>query len=67
MPATIAAIGAEAEGIALAAKPRALAEAGLDAPGVVLIDRHGATSSWSSCGAGWLSPARATPPSHWFG
>ncbi len=47
MPATIAAIGAGPKGISLAAKARALAEAGLDAPRVVLIDRHGVAESWS--------------------
>jgi mycobactin lysine-N-oxygenase len=47
MVATVAVVGAGPKGISLAAKARALAEAGLDAPRVVLIDRHGVAESWS--------------------
>jgi hypothetical protein len=47
MSGTIAAIGPGPKGIAVAAKARALAEAGLDAPRVVLIDRNGVAESWS--------------------
>jgi mycobactin lysine-N-oxygenase len=47
MPATIAVVGAGPKAISIAAKARALAEVGLDAPRVVLIDRHGVAESWS--------------------
>ena len=44
---TVAVIGAGPKGIALAAKARALADVGLDAPRVVLLDRNGIAESWS--------------------
>jgi mycobactin lysine-N-oxygenase len=63
MPATIAVVGAGPKAISIAAKARALAEVGLDAPRVVLIDRHGVAESWSG-GQGYtngLLPL-GTPP-----
>jgi mycobactin lysine-N-oxygenase len=44
---TLAVVGAGPKGIAIAAKSRALSEAGLDAPRVVLIDRSGVAGNWS--------------------
>lgn len=44
---TVAVVGAGPKGIALAAKARALADAGFDAPRVVLLDRNGVAESWS--------------------
>jgi mycobactin lysine-N-oxygenase len=44
---TVAVVGAGPKGIALAAKARALADAGFEAPRVVLLDRHGIAESWS--------------------
>ncbi len=44
---TLAVIGAGPKGIAIAAKARALSEAGLDAPRVVLIDRGAVAGHWS--------------------
>jgi mycobactin lysine-N-oxygenase len=44
---TLAVIGAGPKGIAIAAKARALAAAGLDAPRVVLIDRSAVAGNWS--------------------
>jgi mycobactin lysine-N-oxygenase len=45
--ATLAVVGAGPKGIAIAAKARALASAGLDAPRVVLIDRGAVAGNWS--------------------
>jgi mycobactin lysine-N-oxygenase len=44
---TLAVIGAGPKGIAIAAKARALAAAGLGAPRVVLIDRSAVAGNWS--------------------
>src|SRR5579862_6766229 len=44
---TLAVLGAGPKGIAIAAKARALASAGLDAPRVVLIDRGPVAGNWS--------------------
>jgi mycobactin lysine-N-oxygenase len=44
---TLAVIGAGPKGIAIAAKARALAAAGLDAPEVVLVDRSPVAGNWS--------------------
>ena len=44
---TLAVIGAGPKGIAIAAKARALATAGLDAPRVVLVDRGAVAGNWS--------------------
>jgi mycobactin lysine-N-oxygenase len=44
---TLAVIGAGPKGIAIAAKARALAAAGLDAPDVVLVDRSAVAGNWS--------------------
>ena len=44
---TLAVIGAGPKGIAIAAKARALAAAGLDVPEVVLVDRGAAAGNWS--------------------
>src|ERR1700726_1226712 len=44
---TLAVVGAGPKGIAIAAKARALAAAGLDAPRVVLIDRGPVAGNWS--------------------
>ena len=44
---TLAVVGAGPKGIAIAAKARALAAAGLDAPRVVLIDRGAVSGNWS--------------------
>jgi mycobactin lysine-N-oxygenase len=44
---TLAVVGAGPKGIAIAAKARALAVAGLDAPRVVLIDRGAVAGNWS--------------------
>jgi len=44
---TLAVIGAGPKGIAIAAKARALAVAGLDAPRVVLIDRAAVAGNWT--------------------
>jgi mycobactin lysine-N-oxygenase len=44
---TLAVVGAGPKGIAVAAKARALREAGLHAPHVVLIDRTGVAASWN--------------------
>ena len=44
---TLAVIGAGPKGIAIAAKARALAEAGLDVPKVVLVDRGAVAGNWS--------------------
>ena len=44
---TLAVIGAGPKGIAIAAKARALAAAGLDAPRVVLVDRSAVAGNWS--------------------
>ena len=44
---TVAVVGAGPKGIALAAKARALADVGFDAPQVVLIDRAGIAESWT--------------------
>ena len=44
---TLAVIGAGPKGIAIAAKARALGEAGLDAPKVVLVDRGAVAGNWS--------------------
>ena len=46
MPA-LAVVGAGPKGIAIAAKARALAVAGLDAPRVVLVDRGAVAGNWS--------------------
>jgi len=43
---TLAVVGAGPKGVAVAVKARALKEAGLDAPRVVLIDRASVASSW---------------------
>jgi len=43
---TLAVVGAGPKGVAVAAKARALRDAGLDAPRVVLIDRAAVASSW---------------------
>jgi mycobactin lysine-N-oxygenase len=43
----LAVIGAGPKGIAIAAKARALAEVGLDAPEVVLVDRSAVAGNWS--------------------
>src|SRR5690348_5943701 len=44
---TLAVIGAGPKGIAIAAKARALAATGFDAPEVVLIDRSAVAGNWS--------------------
>jgi mycobactin lysine-N-oxygenase len=44
---TVAVVGSGPKGIAVAAKARALAAAGLDAPRVVLVDRGEVAGSWS--------------------
>jgi len=44
---TLAVIGAGPKGIAIAAKARALASAGLDAPRVVLVDRGPVAGNWT--------------------
>jgi mycobactin lysine-N-oxygenase len=44
---TLAVIGAGPKGIAIAAKARALASVGLDAPEVVLVDRSPVAGNWS--------------------
>ena len=44
---TLAVLGAGPKGIAIAAKARALKAAGLDAPGVVLVDRGAVAGSWT--------------------
>jgi mycobactin lysine-N-oxygenase len=44
---TLAVIGAGPKGIAIAAKARALAAVGLDAPEVVLVDRSAVAGNWS--------------------
>src|SRR5260370_13664874 len=44
---TLAVVGAGPKGIAIAAKARALAAAGLDAPRVVLVDRGGVAGNWT--------------------
>src|SRR2546428_5715826 len=44
---TVAVVGAGPKGIAIAAKARALAAAGLGAPRVVLVDRGGIAGNWS--------------------
>jgi mycobactin lysine-N-oxygenase len=44
---TLAVVGAGPKGIALAAKARALADVGFDAPRVLLLDRNGIAESWS--------------------
>src|SRR5258707_5901457 len=44
---TLAVVGAGPKGIAIAAKARALAAAGLDAPRVVLVDRAGFAGNWT--------------------
>ncbi len=44
---TVAVVGAGPKGIALAAKARALADLGFDAPRVVLVDHAGIAESWS--------------------
>src|ERR1700726_1588874 len=43
----LAVVGAGPKGIAIAAKARALAAAGLDAPRVVLVDRGGVAGNWT--------------------
>jgi mycobactin lysine-N-oxygenase len=45
--ATLAVVGAGPKGIAIAAKARALAAAGLDAPRVVLVERSAVAGNWS--------------------
>ena len=60
---TLAVIGAGPKGIAIAAKARALAAAGLDVPEVVLVDRGAVAGNWSG-GQGYtngLLPL-GTPP-----
>ena len=44
---TVDVVGAGPKGIALAAKARALADVGFEAPRVVLLDRNGIAESWS--------------------
>jgi mycobactin lysine-N-oxygenase len=44
---TLAVIGAGPKGIAIAAKARALASIGLDAPEVVLVDRSAVAGNWN--------------------
>jgi mycobactin lysine-N-oxygenase len=44
---TLAVVGAGPKGIAIAAKARALASAGLDAPQVLLVDRGAVAGNWS--------------------
>src|SRR5260370_26173625 len=44
---TLAVVGAGPKGIAIAAKARALAAAGLDAPRVALVDRATVAGNWS--------------------
>jgi mycobactin lysine-N-oxygenase len=44
---TVAVVGAGPKGIAIAAKARALQQAGLGAPRVVLIDRGAVAGNWS--------------------
>ena len=45
--ATLAVVGAGPKGIAIAAKARALATAGLDPPRVLLIDRGPVAGNWT--------------------
>jgi mycobactin lysine-N-oxygenase len=47
MMSTVAVIGAGPKGIAIAAKARALATVGLDAPEVMLVDRSAVAGNWS--------------------
>ena len=44
---TLAVVGAGPKGIAIAAKARALADAGLSAPRVVLLERSGVAGNWT--------------------
>ena len=44
---TLAVVGAGPKGIAIAAKARAVAAAGLDAPRVVLVERGAVAGNWS--------------------
>jgi mycobactin lysine-N-oxygenase len=44
---TLAVVGAGPKGIAIAAKARALAAAGLSAPRVVLVDKGPVAGNWS--------------------
>ncbi len=44
---TLAVVGAGPKGIAIAAKARALAAAGLSAPRVVLLERSGVAGNWT--------------------
>src|ERR1044072_2213926 len=65
---TLAVVGAGPKGIAIAAKVRALAAVGLDAPHVVLVDRSEVAGNWSGR-QGYTSgrlalgaPPRSAPP-----
>ena len=44
---TLAVVGAGPKGIAIAAKARALADAGLSTPRVVLLERSGVAGNWT--------------------
>ena len=44
---TLVVVGAGPKGIAIAAKARALAAAGLDVPRVVLVDRSSVAGNWT--------------------
>jgi mycobactin lysine-N-oxygenase len=63
MTALLAVVGAGPKGIAVAAKARALAVAGYDAPRIVLVDRAGVAATWSGQ-LGYTSgrPPLGTPP-----
>ncbi|MDX6629296.1 MAG: mycobactin lysine-N-oxygenase [Gaiellales bacterium] len=63
MTGSLAVVGAGPKGIAVAAKARALAAAGYDAPRIVLVDRAGVAASWSGQ-RGFTSgrPPLGTPP-----
>jgi mycobactin lysine-N-oxygenase len=59
----LAVVGAGPKGIAVAAKARALAAAGLDVPRVILVDRAGVAASWGG-ERGFTNgrPPLGTPP-----
>jgi mycobactin lysine-N-oxygenase len=63
MTGLLAVVGAGPKGIAVAAKARALAAAGCDAPRIVLVDRAGVAANWSGQ-RGFTNgrPPLGTPP-----
>src|SRR5260221_13894929 len=60
---TLAVVGAGPKGIAIAAKARALAAAGLGAPRVVLVDRGAVAGNWNGrqgyTSGSWSQPMEA--------